>query len=504
MEKQSKINRRDFVKQIFVGSLGGAVKVPFSGLFDLIKAKKSSYNVLFIAIDDLRPQLGCYGQQKIMSPNIDRLASQSLLFEHAYCQQAICAPSRISLLSGLRPDSTGVYGLKTRLSKVLPNHVSLPKWFKQNGYDTISIGKVYHHRNDDLDAWSTIPFPAKKSTMLYITEEGRRLIKENQKTNPNAKKRGAPTEMANVPDNAYIDGKLTDYAIKEMKRMKKRMFFLCIGYRKPHLPFTAPKKYWDMYNTEKLKLADNPFFPKGVTRFTMNNFGELRKYFGMPKGNDPVSHKQARHLIHGYYACVSFIDAQVGRLIDELARLRLRNKTVIILWGDHGWKLGEHASWCKHTNFELDTRVPMIISVPGMKTAGQRTKALTEFVDVYPTLCEVCGLKLPAQQLEGCSLVPLMDDPDRKWKKAAFSQYPRHSMTDRDKMVMGYSMRTQRFRYTEWKHLKSGKILARELYDHEKDPQENINSIDAPQYAMTIKKLEKMMKHGWKGALPTK
>ena len=504
MDEESSTNRRDFVKRICLGTIGGAAVVTFPGLFNCSKSKNKHYNVLFIAIDDLRPQLGCYGQKQILSPNIDRLASQGLLSERTYCQQAVCAPSRISLLSGLRPDSTGIYDLKTRLSKVLPNHVSLPKCFKQNGYETISIGKVYHHRNDDLNAWSIIPFPAKKSGMNYITEEGRRLIKENQKTNPKANLRGAPTEMADVPDNAYIDGKLTDYAIEEMKRKKNRMFFLCMGYRKPHLPFAAPKKYWDLYNPEKLKLADNPFFPKGVTKFSVNNFGELRNYFGMPKGNNPVSKKQAKHLIHGYYACVSFIDAQVGRLIDELDRLHLRNKTVIILWGDHGWKLGEHASWCKHTNFELDTRVPMIISVPGMKTAGQRTKALTEFVDIYPTLCEVCGLKLPTQQMEGCSLVPLLDAPDRKWKKAVFSQYPRRSLTDRDKMVMGYSMRTKRFRYTEWKHLKSGKILARELYDHEKDFHENVNAIDAPQYAMMIKKLEKMMKNGWKGALPPK
>jgi arylsulfatase A-like enzyme len=501
MNKNSTINRRDFVKRICLGTISSAAIMTFPGLFDCTKSKHSRYNVLFIAVDDLRPQLGCYGQKQMISPNIDLLASQGLLFERAYCQQAVCAPSRISLLSGLRPDSTGIYDLEIRLSEALPKHISLPKYFKQNRYETISLGKIYHHYDDDLDAWSKKPFLAKGKGLGYITKEGRRLVEENQKSNPKAVPKGPPTEMADVPDNAYSDGRLTDHAIKEMNRMKERLFFLCVGYRKPHLPFAAPKKYWDMYHPERLKLADNPFFPRGVTKFTLTNFNELRNYFGMPKGKEPISDKQARHLIHGYYACVSFIDAQVGRLMNELTKLNLRDKTVIILWGDHGWKLGEHASWCKHTNVELDTRVPLIISVPGMKAAGQRTKALTEFVDIYPTLCEVCGLGRPVEQLEGTSFAPLLDDPNRNWKKAAFSQYPRGSLKERDKMVMGYSMRTERFRYTEWKHLRSRKILARELYDHKRDPQENVNVIDDPRYTTVLKNLEGMMKRGWKSML---
>lgn len=502
MNKPSSLNRRDFVKRMCLGAIGGAAMAAFPGLFECTGAKKSSYNVLFIAIDDLRPQLGCYGQKQIVSPNIDQLASQGLLFERTYCQQAVCAPSRISLLTGLRPDSTGIYDIQTRLNNVLPNHVSLPKYFKQNGYETISLGKIYHHNDDDLDAWSKKPVRTLKKGMRYITPEGRRSVEENRKINPRAGSRGVPTEMPDVPDNAYSDGKLTDYAITEMKRMKERPFFLCVGYHKPHLPFNAPKKYWDMYDPAKLKLADNPFLPKGVTRFTTTNFNELRNYLGMPRGRVPVSDQQARHLIHGYYACVSFIDAQVGRLVSQLDALNLGNKTIIILWGDHGWKLGEHAGWCKHTNFELDTRAPMIISVPGMKSAGQRTKALTEFVDIYPTLCELCGLELPEQPLEGCSFAPLLNDPNRKWKEAAFSQYPRGRMTNKDRMVMGYSMRTERYRYTEWRRLKSGKVLARELYDHEKDPGENVNAIDDAKYAVAVKKLEKMMQRGWKGVRP--
>lgn len=495
MNKKTNMDRRDFLKKMYSGALSGAALATFPGLSCSKGSPGNRYNVLFIAVDDLRPQLGCYGQPQMISPNIDRLASQGLLFERAYCQQAVCAPSRISLLSGLRPDSTGIYDLKHGLSKTLPNRISLPKLFKQKGYKTISLGKIYHHLNDDLQAWSQKPDWVTKPNGRYVTKEGLQLIEENRKINPEARNRGAPTEMADVPDNVYVDGKLTDRALKEMNRFKDKPFFLAVGYRKPHLPFTAPKKYWDLYDPQKIELAKNPFPPKGAARFAVNNFGELRGYYGMPKGKEPVSDEQARHLIHGYYACVSFIDAQVGRLLTELAALKLKEKTIVILWGDHGWKLGEHASWCKHTNFENDANAPLIISVPGMKTGGRKTKALIEFVDIYPTLCELCGLKLPDQPFDGCSFVPLLQNPGRSWKKAAFSQYSRGR-------VMGYTMRADRSRYTEWVLVETGKVLERELYDHEKDPQENINVVDDPKYTASVKRLEQMMKRGWKGALP--
>jgi arylsulfatase A-like enzyme len=266
-----------------------------------------------------------------------------------------------------------------------------------------------------------------------------------------------------------------------------------MGFYKPHLPFNAPKKYWDMYKPGDMKLADNPFIPKNAPSYATTNWGELRNYYGIPK-EGPCSDELARQLIHGYYACVSYIDTMIGRLLDELDRLKLRDNTAIILWGDHGWKLGEHAGWCKHTNFELDTRVPMILSVPGMKTTGRRTWALTEYVDIYPTLCEVCSLPVPGH-LEGHSVVPLLKDPERPWKKAAFSQYPRGK-------VMGYSMRTEHFRYTEWKDRKTGEVLARELYDHRKDPQENINAVAQEEYKQDVQRLAQMLKRGWSAALP--
>ncbi len=492
-EKKPGITRRDFMRGILYGGIGGAAAL--TGLYFLTGGKTRRYNVLLIMADDLRPQLGCYGETQMVTPHIDRLASQGMVFERSYCQQAICAPSRAGLLSGLRPATTGIYDLNTRLGDILPNHPTLPQYFKQNGYETISLGKIFHNVNDSLKAWSRKPFRVR--TQEYVTEEGLKLVEENRKQNPGLVWLiGAPTEIADVPDNAYKDGQVTEHALKEMARLKEKPFLLCVGYKKPHLPFVAPKKYWDLYDPVKIKLAPNPFPPRGMTSFTMKEYGELRNFYGMPKGNDPVSDDQARHLIHGYYACVSFLDAQVGRLMECLDRLRLRDKTIVALWGDNGFKLGEHGSWSKHTNFEIDTRVPLIVSVPGMKAAGKHTKAFVESVDVYPALCELCGLDLPKQPLEGIGFAPLLEQPGLPWKKAAFSQYPRGAG------IMGWTMRTHRYRYNEWKNQKKGKILARELYDHESDPQENVNVVENPSYAGAIKELEQMMKRGWKGALP--
>ena len=464
-------------------------------------AQSDTMNVLFVVVDDLRPELGCYGQKQIVSPNIDELARDGLLFERAYCQQAVCAPSRSSVLSGCRPDTTRIYNLKTPLRQAMPDVLSLPEHFKNSGYQAISIGKVYHHAKDDLQSWSKDPFRSKGDWKGrgYLTDEAIEAMKQNdeilrQQNNPR-RGLGPAFEAAEVPDNAYHDGKDADAAVEALRQLKDKKFFLAVGFKKPHLPFNAPKRYWDMYSPESIKLAENPFEPEGVTEYSLTNFGELRTYFGMPK-EGPVPDNFARQLIHGYSACVSYVDAQLGRLLRELERLRLRDKTVIILWGDHGWKLGEHASWCKHTNFEIDARAPMIITVPGMKTAGERSYGLTEFVDMYPTLCDLCALPLP-EHLEGTSFVPLLEKPERPWKKCAFSQYPRGN-------VMGYAVRTDRFRYTEWKDRESGEVKARELYDHQSDMQENVNVAGRGEYAEEITRLEVVIQKGWRGALPDK
>lgn len=490
------LNRREFLSLLAAGA-----SMLAAGGRGAYAAEKR--NVLFIAVDDLRPQLGCYGQKQVLSPNIDRLAREGLRFDRAYCQQALCSPTRISLLSGLRPDSTGIYHNKTKIDDKLPEHVTLPQLFKRNGYETVSIGKIYHHDDDDSKGWSKEPYRADGDWegRGFVTKEAIRKMRAHELVKPNDKGRGPAFEAGDVPDNRYADGMATDHALKELGRLRDRPFFLAMGFYKPHLPFTAPKRYWDHYDPSTIALAENPFAPEGVTEFSLTNFGELRKYYGIPQGDDPVPDTLARQLIHGYYACVSYIDAQIGRLLDELDRLNLRNNTVVILWGDHGWKLGEHGGWCKHTDFELDTRVPLLISAPGMKAAGRSSEALVEYVDIYPTLAELCGLSAPGN-LEGFSFVPLLDEPDRAWKLAAFTQYPRRASDPTEESVMGYAIRTRDFRYIEWQGMETGRIRAHELYDHRKDSAENVNVADRPEYAGTVKRLSEMLKAGWRAALP--
>ncbi|MGI8905346.1 MAG: sulfatase [Candidatus Sumerlaeaceae bacterium] len=430
---------------------------------------ESRYNVLFIAVDDLRPLLGCYGNTTVRSPNIDRLAASGLLFNRAYCQQAVCSPSRTSLLTGLRPDTTRVYDLTTHFRTTIPDVVTLPQLFKQNGYHTQALGKIFHGGLDDKKSWSaptdfaTTPNPD-DTRYTTATKVG---TAQGAEDAPGPRRRGRPWEAVDAPDNALPDGYMIDKAINLMRERKDQPFFLAIGFHKPHLPFVAPKKYFDMYSTATLPLAQNPFPPESVTSFSMTTWGELRSYQGIPKSG-PLTELQARELVRGYYACVSYVDAQLGRLLEELDALKLRDKTVIVLWGDHGYHLGNHGMWTKHTNFEIATRVPLIVAAPDQKLAGAKCDALVEFVDVFPSLCELCNLA-PPPGLQGRSFEPLLSEPLQKWKDAAFSQFPR------GKDVMGYSMRTDKYRYTEWRSLSTSNTLATELYDELADPDENVN-----------------------------
>ncbi len=476
------------------------------------------FNVLFIAVDDLRPELGCYGNRRIKTPNIDALAARGTRFNRAYCQQAVCSPSRTSLLLGLRPDTTRVYDLQTHFRLNLPDVITLPQHFKQQGYHTQGFSKIYHGGLDDPASWSVPhwspggPGYGKPETLAALREEAARLRRERgpasrvlrrdpktgavlKKSVPKWRARGPAWEDPDVPDDALPDGKTTRRAIEALRQMKDKRFFLAVGYLKPHLPFVAPRRYYDLYRRSELRLAPNPFPPKDCPKIALHNWGELRAYKGIPKSG-PLSQEMALDLIHGYYACTSYIDAQIGQLLDELERLELRDNTVVVLWGDHGWQLGEHGLWCKHTNFEIATRVPLIISAPGQKHPGAATDALAEFVDIYPTLSELCGWPLP-EGLEGTSLVPVMEDPDRQWKPAAFSQYPRGR-------VMGYSMRTDRYRYTEWLPRSGGDPVARELYDHQEDPQENVNLAGLPEYKELVQKLSRQLHAGWKAAVPAR
>jgi iduronate 2-sulfatase len=457
-----------------------------------VNAADRQRNILFLAVDDLRPELGCYGHQTVQSPHIDRLASEGLLFGRAYCQQAVCAPSRISLLTGLRPDSTGIYDLEHPLRKTKPDVLSMPQFFKQNGYETASLGKIYHHASDDnglgwsTDAWR--PEGAWQGRGYLAAESIQRIQGSDQAAGYTGV--GPAYESADVPDTAYPDGTTAAKAVQELRRLSEASspFFLAVGFAKPHLPFNAPQRYWDLYDPATISVPSWDTWPTGMASMAGSGWGELRKYSGMPRqGAMPTA--EAVNLIHGYYACVSYMDAQVGRVIGELQRLGLREDTVIILWGDHGWKLGDYGAWCKHTNFELDTHVPMILSVPGQVTAGQRTEALVEFVDIFPTLVELCGME-PPLTCEGSSMVPLLEDPQRPWKQAAFSQYPRGGN------LMGHTLRCGDYRYTEWIHRKTGQVAARELYDHRQGPVASKNLADDPSYAETVERLSQLLDHG--------
>jgi len=488
------ISRRSLLGAAVAAAVGGMVHGthPAAGAAPVGRKR----NVLFIAVDDLRNELGCYGVKGVHSPNIDRLAARGTVFDRAYCQQAVCSPSRTSLLTGCRPDTTKVYDLQTHFRQHLPDVTTLPQHFKNHAYFTRSIGKIFHGGLDDKPSWSQ-PSP-KAGRPMYSLEENKALVA--RKTAAAAGKKfatpsarynataGPAYECADVPDNTYSDGAIADAAVEMLREVKDKPFFLAVGFLKPHLPFVAPKKYWDLYRRDEIPRAANPFAPKDAPRFTLADWGELRAYEGMPKAG-ALTEEQARTLKHGYYACVSYMDAQVGRVLEELDRLGLRENTVIVLWGDHGWKLGEHGAWCKHSNVENDTRAPLICSAPGQKAPGRRTPGLVEFVDIYPSLCELAGLPLPSH-LEGTSFAPLLDAPQRSWKKAAFSQYPRGK-------VMGYSLRTDRYRFTRWLN-QDGSETARELYDHQTDPQENTNIAERPENQALVEELTQQMQAGWK------
>ncbi len=453
-------------------------------------------NVLFIAVDDLRPQLGCYGRPQMITPHMDRLAATGTLFERAYCQQAVCAPSRASLLTGLRPDTTQIHDLQTPLRQAMPDVVSLPRAFKDAGYTSIGLGKIYHHADDDKGiGWSENPWRPQGSQ--WLTAESQAAIqrrKDNAKADRAGRFLGPPYEAADVADGAYPDGQIADRALDYLQRFKdsREPFFLAVGFMKPHLPFNCPKRYWDLYDPATIPLAHNPARPEATPDLAFTAWGELRNYDGVP-AQGPMPDDEARKLIHGYYASCSYTDAQVGRVLDTLDKLELAGNTIVVLWGDHGWHLGEHNQWTKHTNFENAVHAPLILRVPGTP-AGQRTAALTEFVDVFPTLCELTGVEAPPE-LEGTSLVPLLRDPSRPWKSAAFSQFPRGRGT------MGYTLRTDRYRYTRWQG-QDGRVEAQELYDHQTDPDEDRNLAAMAEHASTVAELSAKLDEGWRAARP--
>ncbi len=476
-------------------------------------------NVLFICVDDLRPELGCYGSTQVQTPHLDRLAARSLLFERAYCQAALCNPSRASVLTGLRPDSTGVFGLSEHFRERAPDVVTLPQAFKRQGFTTLALGKVFHgvygsqdppHPPgwlEDEDSWSAPTWAPRAD--YYHTAEGRRAARgwwaKWQRRSSEASQdpdgwrevaaRGLATEAPDVDDEVLADGQIATRSIELLEKHRDRPFFLAVGFLKPHLPFVAPKRYWDRIDAAHLSPPASPRGPRGAPRFADDNANELRLYTDQPRGG-PIDDVAARRLQTGYLACVSFVDAQIGRLLEALDRLGLRESTIVVVWGDHGFHLGDNGTWAKKTNFEVATRSPLLISAPGLP-AG-RTTALVELVDLYPTLMDLCGLD-PPSHLEGESLLPLFREPDRAWKSAAFSQQNRPVIDDGTNL-MGRSIRTDRYRYTEWERL--GEVLARELYDYEVDPGETVNRIGLASEAERVADLRAQLVSGWKAARP--
>ena len=481
------MNRRRF--------LAAAAGAPFA------RAAASRLNVLFITVDDLRPQLGCYGDPVVKTPHIDRLAAGGTVFERAYCQMAVCSPSRTSFLTGRRPDSTRVLDFTTHFRSTIPDVVTLPQLFKQNSYQSHGVYKVFHLAGtaprignmNDPESWSDeLELPEKS---VYgprgqaLLEQDLEAYKRDRAAGIIRPVRSLAIESPDVEDADLSDGEAALRAVDWLRRNGSRPFFLGVGFYKPHLPFVAPRKYWDLYRESDLRLPDNRYPPKGAPPYAVVDLGELHNFVDIPK-TEPLPEELCRKLLHGYLASISYVDTQVGLLLDELDRQRLRDRTIVVLLGDNGYQLGEHGIWArKHTNFETSARVPLIVSAPGRKGSGHKSAAIVELLDVYPTLAEMCGLAAPGG-LEGVSFMPVLDDPALPGKPGAYTQHPRGRR-------MGRSVVSRRYRYTEW--AEAGKPPeAVELYDHETDPGENLNLAAFSPPADVMRRMPELLRSGGK------
>ena len=492
-------------------------------------------NILFIAVDDLRPDIGAYGSSMVKTPNIDRLARMGTVFMRNYCQQAVCGPTRASLMTGMRPDHTRIWDLKTQMRDMKPDILTLPQYLTQQGYVTKGAGKIYHPssaiKKIDPVSWNTpyvVADPGdyamgKPAGGHYLKPENKELFDDKKtKKNPvqeddqtaSTAKTGPSVECMEVPDDAYEDGVLAVKMKKQIIDMSKggKPFFAAIGFHKPHLPFIAPKKYWDLYKREDMPLASFQEHAKDGPEIAYHRSGELRNYPDIPAfvtfkgaGNRiGLAAEKQRELVHGYYASISYTDAQIGILLNTLDSLGTLDNTIIVLWGDHGWHLGDHDLWNKHSNFEQATRAPLIIAAPGMKPG--KANGISEHLDIFPTICDLASLPVPVH-LQGKSLKPLMADKKSSVKEYAVSQYPRSlskeelkkSGYDNNK-IMGYSVRTDRYRLTVWMNdhtsdrpFDEKRVYATELYDYQKDPLEKQNLVSDRRYQKISKELHKKM-----------
>ena len=463
-------------------------------------------NVLFIAIDDMRPELGCYGNKIVKSPNIDRIAARGVVFNKAYCQQAVCSPSRTAIMTGLRPDRTKVWDLVTHFRDAQPDCITLPQHFKANGYHCAAINKIYHKGFEDGRSWSEPHwYTVGKAVDTDLVDHTKQIVSKHNVSveeymSPNAKtdkdaKAGPAFEVSLKSETDLPDGAAAAEAVKRLATLKTKgqPFFLAVGFAKPHLPFVAPKKYWELYNPNTIPVPTIDHLPSDSPSFAGHSNGELHNYPGVPK-EDPIPAEFAKTLRHGYYACISYTDAQIGKVLDALDKEGLADNTVIVLWGDHGWQLGDNGLWHKHTNFEIAARAPLLISVPkslGSMGSGKRCDAPVEFVDVYPTLAEVCGLPAPVK-LDGSSLKKFLENPSAQATDVAISQYPRRDPeTGTD--LMGYSIRDSRWRATFWRDRNGPKIIATELYDEQNDPTETISLANKPEHKALLESLAKYL-----------
>ena len=509
-------------------------------------------NILFIAVDDLRPELGCYGSPIAVTPHLDKLAGEGLLFSRAYCQQAICRPSRASLMTGARPETTGLFHNYVSLRELQPDVQTLPQHLIANGYETAYCGKIFHNGDtDEGTSWSRKPVKwikgIKKPAGPYALPENNKMKADNMKAMRakygEAARRGLAAgpayEKADVADTAYLDGYNTQLAIATMKEMAAadKPFFLGMGYKLPHLNWCAPSKYWNLYDRAEIPMATETSAPQNGAAMGLHASFELRTRAGIPK-NGPLGLELSRTLKHAYLASTSYVDAQIGLMVQALEEARIRDNTIIVVWGDHGWHLGDMGVWGKATNYEIATRVPLMIWTPNNQVRGAKTDALVELVDIYPTLCELAEVPLP-KHLEGHSFVPLLNKPDQAWKKAAFSQYPNPALRewaanplsagmretwfgplikevegriieqqgdawDRElfeEHLMGYTMRTNRYRLVVWRDHRdlTAAPIYTEVFDHQTDPQETKNiAQDRPKLVMELMKL---FNQGWRAAL---